>query len=606
MDSPKGTETPDASAPKRRRRRRRGPRTSDAKTSDAQTPDGKTSDAPGERKPESARKPEGARRGGNRRGRDGRKPSDRAAKVLARQTETVDLDKNAEQPLTEQEIGVLREHFRFLLQYRHDLRLKVNANEDLLLNGSREPVHRGVCHHLLAKVERKNVLAAAERFEPAAAARLLAGIIRFSSDIEYVLLFLENIKQSSSPAEATAALFQGLQRIEFDKVSSAQMRRVLQLITELFDEKERPTLLLGLLESASFRDAFDKSTADLPDGLSDLVVPLRAAQAVILHGEPNTFDSDALRQGVNLLLDFDSKILLRHSAPMRQRLFDFGLQACAAPHHRLHDRLGMLLRNFPKADPRRAERGVALARHLIAANSDAAARQILQTLASEYPDHGTPALWLAYLDAERFDRIVLLEQPSDRMDALGQHARRAGIWLETMRPVWVQIARPDGISSHEETRGLMCELAVPGVASVLESGATNDGAAYFVVANCGEDLDRALTDNAGLELGSALRVCYEAVGLLNALAAVGVRLPDAGFGRFTLEHSGALLLTDLAGAARVDSDALGGFHFELARSFCTAVLDRSRRHIVPAEVKSVASDSKSCAELARGLARCRG
>ena len=525
--------------------------------------------------------------------------------MLSRQTESVDLDKNVEEPLTEQEIGVLRDHFRFLREHRKDLRLKVNANEDLLLNGAREPVHRGVCRHLLAKVQRGNVLAAAERLEPARAAKLLAGIIRFSSDIEYVLLFLEKIERSSSPEEATAALFQGLQRIEFDKVSNAQMRRVLQLMTELFDEKERPALLLGMLESASFRDAFDKSTEDLPDALSHLVLPLRAVQAVILHGEPNTFDSETLDAGVKLLINLDSRILLRHSAGMRQRLFHFGLQSCAAPHHRLHDRLKMLLRSLPSSDPKRGDRGIALARHFIAASSHGAARQLLQTLSRENPDAGIPALGLELLVAERLDRIALLEQPSDRMDALGQHTRRAGIWLETMRPVWVQIARSDAVTTHEETLGVMCELAIPGVASVLESGATKDGEPYFVVANSGEFLDRALAEDAGLELGPALRVCREAVGLLNALAAVGVRLPDVDPGRFTLEPSGSLLLMDLGGAGRVDSDARGGFHFELARSFCTDVLDRARRYIVPVEVKSVVSDSKSCAELSRGLARCR-
>jgi hypothetical protein len=266
----------------------------------------------------------------------------------------------------------------------------------------------------------------------------------------------------------------------------------------------------------------------------------------------------------------------------------------------------MLLRNFPTSDPNGAERGIALAGHLIAANSEADARQLLQTLAGANPDCDIPARWLGFLDAERLDRIALLEQPSDRMDALGQHTRRAGIWLETMQPVWVQIARLDGIASHEETVGLLGEFAVPGVASVLESGTAKAGEPYFVVANAGESLDRALTENAGLELAPALRVCHEAVGILNALAAVGVQLPDVELARFTLEPSGALLLTDLAGARRVDPDARGGFHFELARSCCSDVLNRARRYIVPAEVRSVVSDSKSCAELARGLARSRG
>jgi hypothetical protein len=121
MDSPKGTEPPDGSGPRRRRPRRGGPRASDSK--------------PSEKKRE--RKPEGERRGRNRRGRGGRGPSNRAARVLSKQTEAVDLDKNADEPLTTQEAAVLRDHFRFLRENRKELRLKVNANEDLLLNGVR-------------------------------------------------------------------------------------------------------------------------------------------------------------------------------------------------------------------------------------------------------------------------------------------------------------------------------------------------------------------------------------------------------------------------------------------------------------------------------------
>ena len=150
------------------------------------------------------RKPEGERRGRSRRGRGGRRPSNRAARVLSKQTESVDLDKNADEPLTKQEAAVLRDHFRFLRENRKELRLKVNANErPVVERRARAGPSRCVCRHLLGKVERSNVLAAAERLEPARAARLLAGIIGFSSDIEYVLLFLEKVEQSTSPADAT-------------------------------------------------------------------------------------------------------------------------------------------------------------------------------------------------------------------------------------------------------------------------------------------------------------------------------------------------------------------------------------------------------------------
>ena len=60
----------------------------------------------------------------------------------------------------------MRLHFRFLKEYRKVLRLRVNAAEDLLLNGKRAPTHRGVCQHLLAKIDRARVVGATQQLEP--------------------------------------------------------------------------------------------------------------------------------------------------------------------------------------------------------------------------------------------------------------------------------------------------------------------------------------------------------------------------------------------------------------------------------------------------------
>jgi hypothetical protein len=56
----------------------------------------------------------------------------------------------------------MKEHFKFLRQHRKLLKLRLNATEDLLLNGVKDPVHRGVCQHLLAKVEKDRVLQVCE------------------------------------------------------------------------------------------------------------------------------------------------------------------------------------------------------------------------------------------------------------------------------------------------------------------------------------------------------------------------------------------------------------------------------------------------------------
>jgi hypothetical protein len=488
-----------------------------------------------------------------------------------------------------------------LRENRRELRLKVNAAEDLLLNGVKEPTHRGVCQHLLGKVERGAVLSAAERLAPAAAAKLLAGVIRFSADIEYVLLFLEKIKLSSSPAEATAALSQGLQRIEFDKVSAAQMRRVLNLFTELFDERQRPGLILGMLESRSFRHAFDSSISDLPDALAHLVLPLRAAQAVILHGKTNPFDSEAFREGLHLLLDLEDKILLRHSLEVRRRLLSFGLQACCAPDHRLHGRLRMLLTSIPTSDRHKAEFALALARHFMASEQEAEARKLLQVLVGEYPDLPAPARWQGLLDAERLADIALFDEPAGLKDALGHHARRAGTDLRTSRAVWVQIGNPEHADSHETAAQLLRELCIPGVAPLLASGTTPVGEPYFAVAGSGQVLETGILGN--LAAGDALELCRAAVEVLAALATAGVQLPDTSLPRFTLETRGALLLTDLAGARRVEVEAAASAHLKLAQELCQFVLSNARRYIAPREVVEAVSAARSCAELARAFAR---
>jgi hypothetical protein len=522
--------------------------------------------------------------------------------VLSKKPKPVDVRKeDVEEPLTGQEVAALREHFQFLRKNRRELRLKVNAAEDLLLNGVREPTHRGVCQHLLGKVERGAVLSASERLAPPAAAKLLAGIIGFSADIEYVLLFLEKVKLSSPPTQATAALSQGLQRIDFDKVSATQMRRVLNLFTELFDERERPALLLGMLESQSFRDAFDRSISGLPASLSHLVLPLRAAQAVVLHGRRNPFDSETLREGVHLLMDVNDRILLRHAPDVRQRLFHFGLQACCGPDHRLHRGLRVLLASFPSSHRQKAELGLSLARHFMAAEQEAGARKILQELTTEYPAFPVPASWLQLMDGERLGRVALLDEPAGLKDALGHHPRRAGVCLETMRPGWIQLGDQEHAETHQVAAGLLSELCIPGVAPPLASGTAPTGEPYFVVANLGQELERALTE--GLKLGEALRVCLDGVQVLAALAMAGVQLPDAAAGRFTRETSGALLLTDLAGAMRVEAEPAGAAHLELAREFCRYVLGKARDYIAPIDVVEAIPSTRSCAELARIFAR---
>jgi len=49
--------------------------------------------------------------------------------------------------LTSAETAEMKQHLSFLRRYKEAFRLKLNAAEDLLVNGQREPRERGVCRH---------------------------------------------------------------------------------------------------------------------------------------------------------------------------------------------------------------------------------------------------------------------------------------------------------------------------------------------------------------------------------------------------------------------------------------------------------------------------
>ena len=185
-------------------------------------------------------------------------------------------EKPADVPLNPAEVTRMKQHFKFLRDHKKLLKLKLNASEDLLINGQREPTHRGVCQHLLSKVERTRVLSASERVSPSEATALLAGVLRFAPELPYLLRFLECVKASANRGEAASALTHALRHIDFEEASPAQMRQILALIVETFERASLPIFMLSLLDNAAFRKAFDRSRDALAEPLSDWVLPLRA------------------------------------------------------------------------------------------------------------------------------------------------------------------------------------------------------------------------------------------------------------------------------------------------------------------------------------------
>jgi hypothetical protein len=485
------------------------------------------------------------RRRRNRRDRDERTPAPVDVVARAAQAKPLLEGKPAEQPLSPEEVAEMKQQLRFLRDHRRVLHLRVNAHEDLLLNGAREPERRGVCQHLLSKVDRARVLAAVERLEPASATRLAEGVLRISPSLDYLLLYLECVRRSASATNAAPALVHALSRIDFTAVSSGQMRRVLDLLVETHGARQLPQILFGLLEGRAFRDAFDASAANLPEALAQIVVPLGAVERVVLRDQPNRFGAQHLARGVRLLLEGDPAALLGYPRRVQRRLVELGVAAGAARDAPSSASLAAL---FERATGEEREAlGLDLAREWIAAGRENDARRLLRQL-----DTKRARRWTETLDLPRRGRFALIDK--------AQGERMPAVLLDTMQRATLF------------TGAASLGLQVPGVAPLVGSGTAEDGTYWFALARAGLPLSTLVGRRHGPSRDVLLGACAEATRLLATLAGLGIRLPDASLERFELDRGERLWLADPTGTTRGEPSEVDRAHAALVVAFCREAL----------------------------------
>lgn len=571
-------------------------------------------DAPARGQDGAPRWPAGeADRGPGRKRRRRRKPAtpvDVAVRAITQSTLEADASaapKLADDPLSVAEVAEMKRHLRFLREYRRVLNLKVNAQEDLLLNERREPTHRGVCQHLLGKVDRKRVFGAAERMDALEAARLVEGVLAIAPDVDFVLLYLDCVRRAGAHQQAVAALAEALARIDFAEASPGQMRRVLDLVVELFDARSLPSMLLGLLEGKAFRQAFDAVAPDLPPALGRLVVPLRAAQGLVLHARPSPSGAAPLREGLRLILHGDVASLVRRPVPVRRRLLETGIDAWGGQDEAAARALLALLDSLQGDGNLHGELGLTLARALIRAERDEDARRLLGALARAHPELDAPRRWLRALEAPRLARIAL-GPPAGRSNRPAPggstEGRRPGIDLATMRPVWLYFARPEHMTTLAETEAVLADLCLPGVVTPIGSGDA-EGERWLAVPSIGVGLDGVLEQRGGAGRAEALALTGAAVAILSALAGAGAVLPDAHLRRFEVDAGGHPWLVDVRRLVPAPGASAASTMLGHARDLVRRVLDGARRFVPPAGLPEDLPGISSFAELARRLADAR-
>ena len=543
--------------------------------------------------------------------RHGKRPASMPSprQVVAQALAAPQATPTIEEPLTPHEIARLKVHFRFLREHRNLLKLRVNAAEDLLLNGVREPSHRGLCNHLLAKVERNRVLSVSQTMPPAEAVRLLGGIIRFAPDIGYILRYLECVKQTSSQAQAGAAVTEELKQINFAELSAAQTRQLVSLIADVFAERDLPIFLFSLFYDEPFRTAIDRSLDGFPEVLGRMVRPLRAVHALIANASPKgaaereprreSVDPQALKAGVTLLLDVNPLSLVELSEPARRRLFQLGCETLRSQSAVRSEPLQQLLESLTFSQPAdQMAATVGLVAAMLAAHQEAAAKKLIDRVRKPEDTGSILSRWKAALDAPRVGTVALdIGRSTRELPACGRWYR--GWHVPTQSIVLVRFGEMGEQPVYAEVVARWRSLLVPGVARVVASGSAPAQRPYVAVELPGYPLHRELQKGNRVDERVRLRWAVEVCALLAALAQQGVALPDAEFYRFNSDQEARLWLVDLWGAQSAPPGEALQAHTQHARKCCQQLLTTAPSYALPSDALERLERASDLVQMAR-------
>jgi hypothetical protein len=520
-----------------------------------------------------------------------------AVRVLEEKSE-IDRDEPVEAELSAAEIGEFKEHFHFLAKHRKILKLKTNSQEELLLSGAREPQRRGVCLHLLKKVDRQSVSSALTRVQdPKLKTSFLAGLVRFYPDIQTVLAYLESLKQTVSRDEAATALSAGLTRLDFSKVSSAQMRRVLDLSVSTFDKAVLPQVMLGLLGSETFRKALDGSLDDLPAELREIVEPLRVVHPVVWKGHRRGLDLVLVEQGLLLVMQMPDSNLRRYPERIRERL----VEACLLlekPEGRIERGVNILLETFTKSG--RVYSGLAMKRvgALLRVGQEGKAKKVLSQLTTSQPDFQMPKKWFDALERPRLGRTALVDlEEGAVLETMRSDQWQMGFSFEHQVTVWVDASSTADKTVFAQASQLHKRLVMPQVVPILEEGTSGSAHSFRVLPMMGKPALKVLKKGKlrGIEV---LRLAYDAVAIIAGAQAFGVTLNRLMLDDCHVDSLGRLWVARLS-HAKDGADAESAFL--AAQDWLKMLMKMSRDKAMLQTIRAAAEQASDLSELLRKL-----
>lgn len=524
--------------------------------------------------------------------------------VLAKVQAAPTTPASAEEPLSAKEIAQLKIHFRFLREHRNILKLRVNAAEDLLLNGVKEPTHRGICQHLLAKVERARVLTVSQTMPPAEAVRLLGGVLRFAPDVSYLLRYLECVKQTASQKQAGAALTEVLDRIDYAQLSAAQMRQLVALIVDVFAERDLPVFLFTLLYDRSFREALDRSLEGFPEVLSRMMRPLRALHEVVTQAgsrrQEQAIAPSVVKQGMDLLLDVEPSSLTNLPESTRRRLLHLAADMMRGRQRLPGGALQELFSSLNFAQPEHKTGALmSLVVALLSSGQPKQAKALIEHERALVDTHPELKRWRDFIETPSIGDVVL-EGTRSRAEkpATGRWIR--GWHLPSQSSVLVRCGTATEQASYAEQIELWRSLLIPSVARVV-SCSSEAGLPLIAVQLPGVPLGRELKGNGRIAEQTRRDWAIQLCSILSALAHSGVSLADAELRRFNLVDDGGLFLVDLWPLRNVGVEQSMQEHLGFAKRGVLQLLESAPCYGLGDDAETRVVEARSLAELVQRI-----
>ena len=522
-------------------------------------------------------KAKGQRRRQHRRGKNKKGSQKTTGSVLVRST--LDIERPADEPLTPAEVNEMLRHLGFIRKYRKVLRPKLNAKEDLLVTGSHQPEHRGTCRHLLSKIDRNTVLAALEREPLKSDARarsiFLGGAAGICGDVRILLRFLETLTTSVSSEESTRTFALAVEHIDFEKISAAQMSRLLDVMQTAFAERDVSGALFGLLRNRGFRKSFDGCADELKPEIAARFVPLRAVHRAILVSDKKpprrTAKPDpALAQGLRLMLDTPPALLNAYPTQVRQKLLESALQL-EADWVIGHPGILTLLRSLSKNVDLFGKQGFKYAKLLMAVGEYEKTLTLLGELEKAQCPRREITKLMRWLQLPRVGPFALKSEKIQTDCGL-----QPAIWLDELLPVLVRIGKPNQLQRFAEEARLQAGVFLPGITSVLDYNDGDQGRPYVTIATDGPRLDTVINDQKNkLSCEDVLGLAMAGIRIFRALAFAKIALPDAAPDRFVIGRAGdpnTLRLADFDGARSVEENEAASSASSLSIEFCRSAL----------------------------------